>query len=108
MSHFCYFFFACVFERTIADEPRTNNILEGWHGRFNTIIAKHHLNIYEFLEKLKGEQAHTDTLVKQLIAGQQPQQPRMKVCMIPIKSNLNSCRIKNSRIILVPKESFGL
>ena len=37
----------------------------------------------------------------QLIAGQQPQQPRMKVCMIPIKSNLNSCRIKTSRIILV-------
>ena len=88
-----------MFERTIANEPRTNN--EGWHRRVNTIVAKHHPNIYEFLERLKGEQAHTDTLVEQLIGGQQPQQPRMKVCMIPIKSNLNSCRIKNSRVILV-------
>ena len=79
----------------------TNNILEGWYRRFNTIVAKHHPNIYEFLEMLNGEQAHTDTLVEQLIAGQQLQQPRMKVCMIPIKSNLNSCRIKNSSIILV-------
>ena len=78
-----------VYERTIAEEPRTNNILEGWHRRFNTIVAKHHPNIYEFLERLKGEQAHTDTLVVQLIAGQQPQQPRMKVCMVPIMYNLN-------------------
>ena len=76
MSHLCYFF---VFERTTADEPRTNNILEGWHRRFNTIVVKHHPNICEFLERLKGEQAHTDTLVEQLVAGQQPQQPRMNV-----------------------------
>ena len=63
MSHLCFFFFF-VFERTIVDEPRINNILEGWHRRFNTIVAKHHPNIYEFLERLKGEQAHTDTLVE--------------------------------------------
>ena len=86
---------------TIADEPRMNDIVRGWHRRFNTIVAKHHPNIYEFLERLKGEQAHTDTLVEQLIAGQQLQQLRMKVYLIPIKSNPNSCRIKNSRIILV-------
>ena len=42
-----------MYERTIADEPRTNNILEGWHRRFNTIVAKHHPNIYGFLERLK-------------------------------------------------------
>ena len=30
-----------------------------------------------------------NTLVEQLIAGQQPQQPRMKVCMVRIMSNLN-------------------
>ena len=36
-------------ERTIAEKPRTNNILEGWHRRFNTIVAKHHPNIYEFI-----------------------------------------------------------
>ena len=54
------------------EEPRTNNILEGWHSRFNTIVAKHH---QDFLEMLKGEQARTDTLVERLIDGQQPQQP---------------------------------
>ena len=59
-----------VYERTIADEPRMNDKVEGWHCRFNTIVAKHHPNIYEFLERLKGEQALTDTLVEQLIAGQ--------------------------------------
>ena len=75
-----------MYERTIAEEPRTNNILEGWLSRFNTIVAKHHP---DFLERLKMEQAHTDTLVKRLIAGQQPQQPRLKVCMFPVNSNLN-------------------
>ena len=45
--------------------------------------------IKTFLEMLKGEQAHTDTLVERLIDGQQPQLPRLKVCMFSIKSNLN-------------------
>ena len=36
-------------------------------------------NVYEFIDKLKGEQSHTDMIINQLIAGQSPKTPRRKV-----------------------------
>ena len=44
-----------------------------------TVVDKHHPNIYEFLDKLLGEQARTETLVQQLIAGAAPVEVRQKV-----------------------------
>ena len=69
-----------VYDRTLADEPRTNNQLEGWHRRFKVIVDKHHPNIYQFMDRLKGEQAHTETTIEQLIGGMVPQAMRKKVC----------------------------
>ena len=37
-----------VYERVLNDEPRTTNMLEGWHRRFSTVLTKHHPNIYDF------------------------------------------------------------
>ena len=60
-------------------EPRTNNQLEGWHRRFKTVVDKHHPNIFVFVDRLKGEQAHTETIIDQLIGGMAPQSMRQKV-----------------------------
>ena len=68
-----------VYDRAITDDLRTNNSLEGWHRRFNMIIAKHHPNIFEFLDRLKSEQAHTDTCFEQFIAGQAPKSQSRKI-----------------------------
>lgn len=69
-----------VRSRTLENEPRTNNQLEGWHRRFKTIVDKHHPNIFQFIDKLKGEQARTETVIEQLIAGTDPKtQSRKKV-----------------------------
>ena len=43
------------------------------------IVAKFQPNVYEFIDKLKGEQSHTDTIINQLIAGQGPKTQRRKV-----------------------------
>ena len=44
-----------VYERVLNDEPRTTNMLEGWHRRFSTVVAKHHPNIYDFIGCLRAE-----------------------------------------------------
>ena len=44
-----------------------------------SIVAKFQPNVYEFIDKLKGEQSHTDMIINQLIAGQGPKSQRRKV-----------------------------
>ena len=55
-----------VYERVLDDEPMTTNVLEGWHRRFRSIVAKHHPNIYDFIGCLRSENSRTETQVKQL------------------------------------------
>jgi hypothetical protein len=76
-----------VYQRTLDGEPRTNNHLEGWHRRFKSIVDKHHLNVYVFLDRLKGEQAYTETQIERLIAGEPPKELRKKVTYYFYKKN---------------------
>ena len=68
-----------VREQTLSGEPRTNNHLEGWHRRFKTIVDRFHPNIYEFVDKLRGEQARVETTIEHLVAGGNPTGVRLKV-----------------------------
>lgn len=45
-----------VYERTLENEPRTTNFLEGWHRRIQSILGHAHPNIWKFLQFLQGEQ----------------------------------------------------
>ena len=47
-------------------------MLEGWHRRFSTVVAKHHPNIYDFIGCLTAEQARTEMVVIKLIMGETP------------------------------------
>ena len=38
--------------------------------RFKTVVDKHHPNIYDFMERLRGEQAMSETLIEKLIGGE--------------------------------------
>ena len=42
-----------VYQRVLDGEPRTNNLIEGWHRRFQVIVNKSHPNIHEFMKRLK-------------------------------------------------------
>ena len=44
-------------------------MLEGWHRRFSSIVAKHHPNIYNFLGCLRSEQSRTETVITKLLIG---------------------------------------
>ena len=43
------------------------------------IVTKFQPNVYEFIDKLKGEQSHTDMIINQLIVGQGPKTQRRKI-----------------------------
>ena len=48
---------------------RTNNISEGWHNRFQIVVGRHHPDLLTALRELQLEQADTETIVAELIAG---------------------------------------
>ena len=49
---------------------RTNNISEGWHNRFQTVLGKKHPSLYTFLVELKKEQDDVEIMIRQLQLGQ--------------------------------------
>ena len=52
------------------------------------IIAKHHPNIFEFLDRLKSEHAHTNTCFEQFLAGQAPKSQSRKVKCVNARINI--------------------
>ena len=58
-----------AWQRVLNEEPRTTNMLEGWHRKFSSIVAKHHPNIYDFLGCLRSEQSRTETVITKLLMG---------------------------------------
>lgn len=49
--------------------PKTNNSCEGWHRRFNSILASHHPSLWKLIEALKKEQNNTEIVFEQSISG---------------------------------------
>ncbi|XP_064596789.1 uncharacterized protein LOC135463460 [Liolophura sinensis] len=48
---------------------RTNNNVEGWHHRMNSVAGKSHPNLFEFIRIIQREQTLTDLKISQLQAG---------------------------------------
>ena len=65
--------FVLCMKRVLNDEPRTTNVLEGWHRRFGTLLARYHPNIYDFIGCLRPEHARTDNVLSKLLMGNAPE-----------------------------------
>lgn len=51
-------------------EFRTNNHVEGWNRRFNSLVRRHHENVWHFISCLKDEETSTAVALNQFAAGQ--------------------------------------
>lgn len=49
--------------------PRTNNHVEGWHKKLNTVAGKTHPNVFEIVKVFQQEQAMTEVALQQLAVG---------------------------------------
>ena len=61
-----------MFHRTHEEMPRTNNNVEGWHQRFQSLCMGHNLNFWKFLSVLKKEETLSRANAVQAEAGHQP------------------------------------
>ena len=57
---------------------RTNNLSEGWHNRFRTIVARNHPSVYAFIVELQKEQSDTESMIRELQIGRRVKRPREK------------------------------
>ena len=61
-----------MYDQTIGDLLRTNNAVEGWHGRFQANVGAYHPNFWKFIDILKLEQSLNHVNISQARAGHQP------------------------------------
>lgn len=58
-----------VYEATLQQAPRTNNMLEGWHNKMQKSIASNHPNLWKLLEVIQKEDRLNKVLAHQLMDG---------------------------------------
>ncbi|CAB4425219.1 unnamed protein product [Rhizophagus irregularis] len=56
--------------------PRTQNVAEAWHHRWNTLVGQSHAGIYIIIKELQKEQQNVDFQIECIVRGEQ--QPKKK------------------------------
>jgi len=57
--------------------PRTQNNVEAWHRRWNTLVGRPHIGVFNIIKKLKKEQRYVDLQVESILRGE-PRPPQKK------------------------------
>ena len=58
--------------------PRTQNVVEGWHNRWNTLVGNAHVSIYKIIEEMRKEQQQMEMQVESIIRGESRPAQRKK------------------------------
>ena len=58
-----------MYDRTVAQLPRTNNNIEGWHRRFQTTCGCAHPNIWKFINILQNQGSLIHAEIQQALGG---------------------------------------
>ena len=61
-----------VYQRTLDQLDRTNNVVEAWHRRLNLLVGKAHPTLYTFLTELQKEEKYVETKREDLEQGNPP------------------------------------
>jgi len=57
----------------LGDLPKTNNVIEGWHRAYSSLIDAFHLSIWDFIEfGLRLDQSLRQLQVEQYLSGIEP------------------------------------
>jgi hypothetical protein len=67
-----------MFHRTHQEMPRTNNHIEGWHRRFQSLCMASHPTLWKFLDTLKKEQSMNRVEILQAEGGHPPPAQRRR------------------------------
>ena len=56
--------------------PRTQNAVEAWHRRLESLVGRAHLGVYNIIENFQKEQEQVDAQVECILRGEQPPKRR--------------------------------
>ena len=81
-----------VYERTKNGEYRTNNNVEGWHRRFQSVLQCSNPTIFKCIDAIKMEQKRYEDVIARLNSGESPppQRKRYKEANVRIERIVNS------------------
>ena len=61
-----------IYDRVVADLPRSNNSVEGWHSAFATRVASAHPTVKRLADQIRREQSKFEIDIAQLLQGHPP------------------------------------
>ena len=64
---------------TLSDQPRTNNVAEGWNNKLNNLVGQNHPSIWKLIECLQAECARVSCILAQDERGIRPKKRTKKV-----------------------------
>ena len=75
-------------QRTLDGQHRTNNAVEGWHRRFQSVLGCSRPSVFRFINAIKREQKMVSLKVERYLAGQNP--PSSKKCYRDVNTRLEN------------------
>uniref|UniRef100_A0A5S6QL55 Uncharacterized protein n=1 Tax=Trichuris muris TaxID=70415 RepID=A0A5S6QL55_TRIMR len=65
-----------VYDCVLAGLPRTQNSIEAWHRRWETVVGESHVSVYRLLEEIRMEQRRVEIDCERYLRGQPSAQPK--------------------------------
>lgn len=59
-----------MYDRFVSSIPLTQNSLESWHNRWNTLLHRKKWNIYRTIEEFQKEQKNTQGIIERIISSE--------------------------------------
>ena len=69
-----------IHEVTLANQPRTNNVSEGWNNKFRNLVGQSHPTVWKLIECLQAECARVSAVLLQDERGVRPKKLNCVKC----------------------------
>jgi hypothetical protein len=67
-----------VFENVEFGFPRTQNKVEAWHRRWETLVGRAHVGLFRIINEIKKEDIEVETEIERIISGEPAPKMRKK------------------------------
>ena len=84
-----------VHDSTLNNNPRTNNICEGWNNMFHNLVGHYHPSVWRTIEWFAREASTVTTLMRQEAVGHQPHKRVMRRYVQMQERLRNLCEARN-------------
>ena len=97
-----------VHHATINNNPRTNNICEGWNNKFYNLVGHHHPSVWRVINWFQREEATVKAIILQNAVGRRPHK-RSSRRHIQMQERLrNLCVARQEKRIAIPNFLRGV